>query len=116
MKIVLILSLCIIFSAGASVFLKLGAMGLVEPINCLSVIRNNMIWLGGFCYFSAFLLYIYTLRIVPLSLAQPVITAGVSLVTAVVAVLYIRESMTFITWGGLLLICSGIFLLFSGRM
>jgi drug/metabolite transporter (DMT)-like permease len=116
MKILLILSVCIISSAGASVFLKIGAVSLVEPINLLSVIRNKMIWLGGFCYFSAFLGYIYALRVVSLSLVQPVITAGVSIITAVVAVIYLRESMTLINWSGLLLICSGILLLFSGRI
>lgn len=116
MNALLTLSVCILFSAGASVFLKLGVMELNETINFSSIIRNPMIWTGSFCYFSAFLGYIYLLRLIPLSLAQPVITAGVSIVTTLIAVMYIKESMSFINWSGLLLICSGIFLLFLGRV
>jgi multidrug transporter EmrE-like cation transporter len=116
MSALLTLSVCILFSVGASVFLKLGAMELNETINFSSIIKNQMIWTGGFCYFLAFLGYIYLLRLIPLSLAQPVITAGVSVVSTLIAVMYIKESMSLINWSGLLLICSGIFLLFSGRI
>jgi multidrug transporter EmrE-like cation transporter len=48
-------------------------------------------------------------------LAQPVITAGVSAVTAIVAVMFFREQMLLTNWFGLVLICTGIFFLFLGR-
>ena len=75
-----------------------------------------MIWLGGGFYSIAFLGYIYVLKIVPLSLVQPVITAGVSVLTTVVAVMFFKEQLMSIHWFGLLLICTGIFLLFWGRV
>lgn len=74
-----------------------------------------MIWIGGLFYAAAFLGYIYALRVVPLSLVQPVITAGVSAVTALVAVIFFREQMLLTNWAGLALICTGIFCLFYGR-
>ena len=74
-----------------------------------------MIWIGGVFYSVAFLGYIYVLKVVPLSLAQPVITAGVSAVTAVVAVMFFKEQMLLSNWLGLTLICAGIFFLFWGR-
>lgn len=74
-----------------------------------------MIWIGAAFYSAAFLAYIYVLRLVPLSLAQPVITAGVSAVTAVVAVMLFRETMAWTNWFGLTLICAGIFFLFWDR-
>jgi len=74
-----------------------------------------MIWVGAFFYSAAFLGYIYVLRIVPLSLAQPVITSGVSAVSVLVAMMLFREPMTLINWIGFTLICAGIFFLFWGR-
>jgi multidrug transporter EmrE-like cation transporter len=71
-----------------------------------------MIWIGAVFYSAAFLGYIYVLRLVPLSLAHPVITAGVSAVTALVAVMFFREQMLLANWIGLTLICAGIFFLF----
>jgi multidrug transporter EmrE-like cation transporter len=71
--------------------------------------------LGGAFYALAFLGYVYVLRQIPLSLAQPVITAGVSAITALIAVMYFRESMALENWIGLVLICVGMFFLFVGR-
>ncbi len=110
-----LLTLCVLFSAAASIFLKMGASTLTGTLSFSALISNPMIWIGGFCYAAAFFGYIYVLRVVPLSLAQPVITAGVSAVTAFVAVILFREPIAFINWIGFLLICLGIFLLFQGR-
>ena len=74
-----------------------------------------MIWIGALFYSAAFLGYVYVLRLVPLSLAQPVITAGVSAITALIAVSVLRESMVPANWIGLALICLGVFFLFWGR-
>lgn len=111
----ILLAVCILFSAGASIFLKLGATSFIEQVEFLSLIKNPMIWIGGMCYSAAFLGYIFVLRIVPLSLAQPVITAGVSLVTAFVALIFFREQILPLNWIGLLLVCLGIVFLFWGR-
>jgi multidrug transporter EmrE-like cation transporter len=112
---IILLLACILFSAGASIFLKLGATSISGRIDAFSLLQNPLIWVGGFLYGVAFLGYIYVLKLVPLSLAQPVITAGVSLVTAFIAFVFLREQILPLNWTGLLLICVGIFFLFSGR-
>ena len=61
-------------------------------------------------------LYAVALQKVPLSLAQPVITGGASVVTAVVSVWLLRESMGAVNWLGLALVCLGLYLLFAGRL
>ncbi len=112
--IVLLLG-CILCSAAASIFLKMGASGLAGSFSLAALISNPMIWIGGVFYATAFLGYIYVLRIVPLSLAQPVITVGVSAVAVLFAVVFFREPILLANWIGLILICLGIFFLFLGR-
>jgi multidrug transporter EmrE-like cation transporter len=111
----ILLVLCVLFSALASIFLKIGATALTEPVNFSALISNQMIWFGAVFYSVAFLGYIFVLRLVPLSLAQPVITAGVSAVTALVAVFFLREQIQLVNWIGLILISAGILFLFWGR-
>jgi len=106
---------CILFSACASFFLKLGALSLKEPQSFLTLITNPMLWVGGFFYAAAFLGYIYLLRLLPLSLAQPAITVGVSALSALAAALFLREQMSLINWAGLSIVCVGVFFLFFGR-
>ena len=96
-------------------FLKLGATTLAGALSFSTLISNQMIWIGAVFYSAAFLGYIYVLRLVPLSLAQPVITAGVSAVTALVAVIFFREQMVLSNWFRLILICASVFFLFCGR-
>lgn len=45
----ILLLACIFFSAGASIFLKLGTISLVEQFEILSLIKNPLIWIGGMC-------------------------------------------------------------------
>lgn len=110
-----VLAACILLSAAASVFLKAGVSALSGPLSMALIAGNPMLWIGGVFYGAAFLGYIYVLRLVPLSVAQPAITAGVSAVTALVAVMFYKEQMHIINWLGLSVICLGIFLLFWGR-
>jgi len=105
----------VLLSSAASIFLKIGASALTESLSFSTLVSNQMIWIGAVFYSAAFLGYIYVLRLVPLSLAQPVITAGVSAVTALVAVMLFREQMALANWIGLTLISAGIFFLFWGR-
>ena len=112
----LLLALCVFLSAAASIFLKIGASKLIEPLSFLSLINNQMIWIGAIFYAAAFIGYIFALRLVPLSLAQPIITVGVSATTALVAVVFFRESMLFVNWAGFLLIGVGVYFLFVGRI
>jgi multidrug transporter EmrE-like cation transporter len=75
-----------------------------------------MTLVGGVCYAATFALYALALQKVPLSLAQPVITGGASVLTAVVSVMFLREAMAPLNWAGLALVCAGIYLLFAGRI
>lgn len=115
MSVLVLLSGCVLLSAAASIFLKIGATALTGSLSFSTLVSNHMIWIGAVFYSAAFLGYIYVLRLVPLSLAQPVITAGVSAVTALVAVMLFREQMALANWIGLTLISAGIFFLFWGR-
>jgi multidrug transporter EmrE-like cation transporter len=48
-------------------------------------------------------------------MAQPIITGGASVVTALLSVFLIKETMGLASWLGLVLVCAGIYLLFYGR-
>jgi multidrug transporter EmrE-like cation transporter len=105
----------VLLSAAASIFLKISASTLTVPLSFLTLVSNQMIWIAAVFYSAAFLGYIYVLRLIPLSFAQPAITAGASIVTVLVAVMFFREPMTLVNWIGLTLICAGIFFLSWGR-
>ena len=112
----LLLLSCVALSAAASFFLKLGATAQVEGGGFVALAFHHHTMLGGFCYAATFALYAVALQKVPLSLAQPVITGGASVVTAVVSVWLVRESMGAVNWLGLALVCLGLYLLFAGRL
>jgi multidrug transporter EmrE-like cation transporter len=79
------------------------------------LVTNQMILAGGIFYALSFFAYIFALRFLPLSLAQPVITAGVSAITVISAAIFFHEALSLANWIGLVTICVGIFLLFYGR-
>jgi len=107
---------CVLLSAAASYFLKLGAVAEAVRGSLLDIATNPMTLLGGTCYAATFALYAIALQKSPLSLAQPVITGGASVVTALLSVLFLKESMGPTNWLGLTLVCLGIYLLFLGRV
>lgn len=111
----ILLLLCLLLSAAASYFLKLGATTGLSDAGWWGIATHPMTLLGATCYAATFGLYALALQKVPLSLAQPVITGGASVVTALLAVMLLKESMGLVNWLGLLLVCSGIYLLFVGR-
>jgi len=115
MQNLLPLFLCAVFSALASFFLKIGAQSLTGSITIQGMLSNAMIWLGGIFYVTAFMAYVFVLRGTPLTLAQPIITAGASLLTVILATLFLKESMNLINMLGLMSVILGVFLLFSGR-
>ena len=109
MQNLLPLFLCAVFSALASFFLKIGAQSLTGSITIQGMLSNAMI------YVTAFMAYVFVLRGTPLTLAQPIITAGASLLTVILATLFLKESMNLINMLGLMSVILGVFLLFSGR-
>ena len=110
-----LLFFCLLLSAAASYFLKLGAMAEIGKGDLLAIATNPMALLGAICYAATFGLYALALQKVPLSLAQPVITGGASVVTAMLSVMLLKESMGFTNWLGLILVCAGVYFLFYGR-
>ena len=106
---------CLLLSAAASYFLKLGAMSEFGKGDLVAIAMNPMTVLGAICYAATFGLYALALQKVPLSLAQPVITGGASVVTAMLSVMLLKESMGITNWLGLLLVCAGVYFLFYGR-
>ena len=116
MMLVISLTICLLLSAAASIFLKIGALSLEEPLSVTSILTNYAIWAGAFFYIAAFIAYIYVLRYGALSLAQPVITSGASIFTALFAYFIFKEHMIVINWVGLMLICFGVFFLSYGRV
>lgn len=111
----LLLVACLLLSAAASYFLKLGAVSAAGQNGFLALAMHPMTLLGAACYAATFLLYALALQRVPLSLAQPVITAGASVVTVILAARMLNETMVYLNWLGVALVCVGIFLLFQGR-
>lgn len=110
-----LLFLCLLLSAAASYFLKLGATAGLSGVGWWGIVIHPLTLLGAVCYAATFGFYALALQKVPLSLAQPVITGGASVVTALLAVTLLKEPMVLINWLGLLLVTSGIYLLFIGR-
>jgi len=113
MQSALLLLSCVLCSAGASVLLKMGVQGRSPSI--LAAAADPRILGGAALYVGSFLAYIVLLRRMPLSLVQPVVTAGVSAVSAIVAVAYFGETLIAANWLGLGLVCAGLVLLFQGR-
>jgi multidrug transporter EmrE-like cation transporter len=112
----LLLVICIFLTAAASYFLKLAALEEASRGGLLSMATNPYTILGGICYATTFGAYAIALQKVPLSLAQPVITAGASVVATLLSVFLLREGMALVNWAGLLLVCLGIYLIFLGRL
>lgn len=112
----LLLLICLLLSAAASYFLKLGAVAEIGSGNLLTIATNPMTMLGAVCYALTFALYALALQKVPLSLAQPVITGGASVVTAMLSIVLLHEHMSAANWAGLALVCAGTYFLFHGRV
>lgn len=109
------LFICVIFSSLASILLKHGAENIHQLHRIDNIITNKFIWLGAAFYALTFISYIVALRVIPLSIAQPVITTGASVITVIAAVILYNETMFIVNWIGIALICSGLFLLFYGH-
>lgn len=109
-----LLGACLFLSATASYLLKLGAVAAAGR-GWLLLAINPLTLLGAASYAATFFLYALVLQKVPLSLAQPVITAGASVLTVLLSVMFLREMMNWANWTGVLLVCAGVCLLFYGR-
>lgn len=112
----LLLLVCVIFTTAASYSLKLAALAEPGRGGLVALATNPLTIIGALCYVATFAVYAIALQKVPLSLAQPVITGGASVVTALLSVLLLKEFMGIINWIGLMLVCVGVYLMFVGRV
>jgi multidrug transporter EmrE-like cation transporter len=111
----LLLAVAVLSSAGASYCLKLGATAAAGR-GALALALQPATLAGLAFYAASFAVYALALQRIPLSLAQPAITAGVSVLTALAAVLLLGETMSVANWCGLMLVCAGIALLSAGKL
>ena len=109
----LMMGLVILCSAGASFCLKLGAGGQARGL--LDIALQPMVMFAAVLYAASFGAYALALQKIPLTLAQPVITAGVSIMSTLAAVTMLHETMSKANWCGLALVCVGIALLSAGK-
>lgn len=112
----LMIFVAVLCSAAASCCLKIGpgAGGAAHGVFAMAV---QPMMLGAMVlYAGSFGTYALALRKIPLTLAQPTITAGASILTALVAVTVLDETMSRANWCGLALVCVGIALLAVGKI
>lgn len=112
---VLMMVLAVLCSAAASYCLKLGAANGASG-GLLALALQPVMLAAMVCYAASFGAYALALQKIPLSLAQPAITAGVSILATLVAVALLGETMSAANWIGLALICVGIALLSAGKI
>ena len=110
----LMMGLVILCSAGASFCLKLGAGGQARGL--LDIALQPMVMFAAVLYAASVGAYALALQKIPLTLAQPAITAGVSIMSTLVAVAVLHEAMSMANWCGLALVCVGIALLSAGKI
>ncbi|MDL2260597.1 EamA family transporter [Deltaproteobacteria bacterium OttesenSCG-928-K17] len=106
--------LCLFCSSASAavgqILLKLGAdMGGWE------ILRSPKFWLGGFCYFISFVLWVFALSKVDLSIAYP-FTALTFILVFIMSFCVLGEQPSALKLAGLFLILSGFMVLFkAGR-
>lgn len=109
----------ILFNAAASLLLKLTSTPTyyVDVSNLQKSTPGIMIViLSGFFYILAFLMYMFILRRLPVSVAYPFGTGATTVVIALVANRFFGEQFGFQSMIGTGLVLAGIYLLANGRV
>lgn len=108
----LILLVSIGANAGASMLVKVGMGQLpVDGDRLRAAALNPWLWIGIILYGVAFLTYALALRLFPLNLAHPVLTAGAIAVVAVGSVVWFGETLPVSALLGLLCVVGGVVLI-----
>jgi len=101
-------------NASASVLVKIAVMrSHTAPLlrNPLRIFTNLPLLAGVALYGAAFVLYAATLSLLPLNVAQPVITSGAIATVAIISVALFGESMPWTSIVGILLVVVGVALI-----
>ena len=105
----LIIVISIAANAGASMLVKVGMGQLPDTGDRLSAAAcNPWLWVGVALYGIAFLTYAFALRLFPLNLVHPILTAGAIAVVALGSVLWFGETLSLSALLGLFLIIFGV--------
>ena len=110
----LILAVPILLNTLAGMFLKRAAQETNghELLASVSAMASSWwLWLSIGCFATAFGFYAYSLVLLPLSIAYPVITAGSIVFVSAGSVLWMNERFSLSIGLGVLFICVGIALL-----
>lgn len=108
----LILVVSIVANAGASMAVKVGIGQLDNgPDRLRTAVTNPWLWMGVILYGVAFITYAFALRLFPLNLAHPVLTAGAIAVVAAGSVLWFGENLPSSALLGLIFIICGVTLI-----
>lgn len=94
-------------AAAGQLLLKLGANR-----GGWEILKSPHFWLGGFCYFISFVLWVYALSKVELSVAYP-FTALTFVLVFILSFLALGEAVTAMKLVGIFLILSGFMVMFK---
>ncbi|WP_437758365.1 DMT family transporter [Sorangium sp. So ce1389] len=110
----LFLITALVFNATANILMKLASRR-VEPMEGLSLVqkglalaKNYYLVLGLVLFASNILFYVLALKRINLSIAYPIMSSGGFLIISVFSVYYLRETLTTLQVGGIVMIAAGI--------
>ncbi|WP_437319557.1 DMT family transporter [Sorangium sp. So ce385] len=110
----LFLIIALLFNATANILMKLASRR-VPPMEGLSLVdkalalaTNYHLVLGLVLFASNILFYVLALKRINLSVAYPIMSSGGFLIISVFSVYYLRETLTAVQIGGIVLIAAGI--------
>ena len=112
----------VLLNALAQSLLKLGAIRLGPdpfsgrgPVEIGLSVMTQWPYLAGFaCYGISLVVWILALTRVPVTIAYPMLSIGY-IVNALIARVWLGESLSATGWGGMLLICAGVALMARGH-
>ena len=105
---VLLVLFCSVLAAVGQIFLKMGSS--TASVNILSWLTNTKLIIGIGLYALSSIFFIYALRLGNVSVLYPIIAASYIWV-AILASIFLGESMSLVRWAGIGLILGGIVLI-----
>jgi len=114
----IIVGVCIILAATGQIFMKkgvtqLGDDGISSNLNFPGIFRiflQKNIFVGLSIYMGGMILWLYALSKLDVSLAYPLVSLGY-IITAILALVFLKENISTMRWAGIALIVIGSFLI-----
>ena len=110
MKIYILFAVYVLLSAGGLTLFKLGSKDLIFNMvnNHINISLNWYIIAGTLSYISSFILWLYIITKMKISLAMPISVGLVNVLVIIGAILFIGENVTWLQWLGVLIIFIGL--------